>query len=259
MIDRGLQAERLQGAVAADPEHDFLFEAHLGSAAVELVGDVAVFGPVLDYIGVQQVERNAAHHRAPDLGRDLVVSQLHGKRAPVGAALQRDRQVLKVVVLIRFLLPAGGVKVLAKVALLIKQPDAHQGHAQVAGGLQMIAGQHAQAPGENRQAFGDAEFGRKVGNQQALVLPAGAPVPARFAGQIRSQRDLRVVQIGEKGLIAGGGFQLRLADQPQHPHRVVAGGFPEIAIQPAEQLDGVVIPAPPQIVRQRAQPFERGG
>ena len=50
-----------------------------------------------------------------------------------------------------------------------------------------------------------------------------------------------------------------LADQPQHPHRVVVGGLPEVAIQTPEQLDGIVIPRPAQIVRQSSQPFEPGG
>ena len=110
-------------------------------------------GRFCGHVGVQQVERNAAHLRAPDLRGDRAArrsctSTVSG--LPVGAAFQADRQVVKVVVLVGFLLPAGGVEVLAEIALLVEQPDADQRHAQVAGGLQVIAGQHAQAAGENR-------------------------------------------------------------------------------------------------------------
>ena len=36
------------------------------------------------------------------------------------------------------------------------------------------------------------------------------------------------------------------------------GGFPEIAIQAAEKLNGVVVPSPAQVVGQLPEPFERG-
>ena len=72
---------------------------------------------------------------------------------------------MEVVDRIRFLLPSRLVEILAEVTLLIEQPNADQRHAQIAGGLQVVAGQNAQAAGEDRKTFGQAEFGREVCDQ----------------------------------------------------------------------------------------------
>ena len=71
VVDGGVQAHRLQGAHAADAQHDFLPDARVDVAAVELVGDVAVLRQeVFRNVGVEQVERDAADLDLPDLDRE---------------------------------------------------------------------------------------------------------------------------------------------------------------------------------------------
>ena len=62
--------------------------------------------------------------------------------------------------------------------------------------------------------------------------------------------------MGQEGFVFSDQLQLRLVDPAQHQHGVVAGGFPEVAIEAAEELDGVVIPCPAEVVGQQAQSFE---
>ena len=51
---------------------------------------------------------------------------------------------MKVIVFVCLLLPAARVEVLPEIALLVEKPDTHEG-AQVAGRLQMVAGEDAYA------------------------------------------------------------------------------------------------------------------
>ncbi len=75
--DLGVDAERVEGAHAADAQQDLLLEPVLGVAAVEPVGDGAQLGRVLVDVGVEQVQRHAADVGAPHLG-----DERHGRPAP---------------------------------------------------------------------------------------------------------------------------------------------------------------------------------
>ncbi len=57
------------------------------------------------------------------------------------------------------LLPALAGEALAEVAVPVEQADADERDAQVAGGLEVVTGQDAEAAAVLRQGGGDAEFG----------------------------------------------------------------------------------------------------
>ena len=78
VVHRRLQAQRRQRAGAAHAEHDFLADAHLQIAAVELRGDGAVLGVVFGDVGVEQVKVDAPDGELPDLGVDLPARQFDG-------------------------------------------------------------------------------------------------------------------------------------------------------------------------------------
>ena len=74
----GLQAHGLQRAHAADAQHDLLPDARIVVAAVERIGDVAVLRQnVFRDVGIEQVERDAAHVQLPDLDAHVAGGQLH--------------------------------------------------------------------------------------------------------------------------------------------------------------------------------------
>ena len=56
VVHRRLQSQRFQGAIPADAEEDFLFQAHFEVTAVKLVGDDAVLRMVGRKVGIQQEE-----------------------------------------------------------------------------------------------------------------------------------------------------------------------------------------------------------
>ena len=63
----GRDAERLEGADAADPQQHLLAQAVLDVAAVETVGDQLEIVRVLGQVGVEQEQWGAADLRRPDL------------------------------------------------------------------------------------------------------------------------------------------------------------------------------------------------
>src|SRR5262249_24043514 len=59
MVDRDLETERLQDTRPRNSEDNFLFETIGLIAAVEMMSDLAVIGPILIEIGVEQQHRDA--------------------------------------------------------------------------------------------------------------------------------------------------------------------------------------------------------
>ena len=63
--------------------------------------------------------------------------------------------------------------------MAVEEADAHERHAEVAGRLEVVAGQHAEAAGVLRQRLGDAELGGEVGDRaQGRPLPGLEPAVA---------------------------------------------------------------------------------
>ena len=99
---------------------------------------------------------------------------------PSGPPLQQgQRQLVGVEDGVVLLLPAVPGQGLAEVAVPVEQPDADQRDAEVAGRLEMVAGEDAEAAGVLGQGGRDAELGREVGD-------GGGAGPAGWAWYQRS-------------------------------------------------------------------------
>ena len=126
-------------------------------------------GVLLD-VGVEQQQRHAADLGDPDpRGQRLagLAGQADldlGDRAVV-LAQQRERQAVGVEDGVGLLLPAVAGQRLPEVAVPVEQPDADDRHAEVAGGLEVVAGQDAEAAGVLRQHGGDAELRGEVADR----------------------------------------------------------------------------------------------
>ena len=171
-------AVRADGPYAADAEQHLLGEPVVAAAAVQPVGDLALVAAVLLDVGVEQQQRHPADLGHPDLGEQRATGQRHldPDRAVV-VVQQGQRQRIRVEQRIALLLPAGGVQRLPEVALPVEQADADDRHAEVAGRLQVVAGQDPQAAGVLRQHLGDAELGREVADalRRGRVLAPRSP------------------------------------------------------------------------------------
>ena len=103
----------------------------------------------------------------PRPGRTVVrpASGTSIRTGPSSSCSRVSGSALRVEQRVALLLPAGRVQRLAEVALPVEQPDADDRHAEVAGRLQVVAGQDAQAAGVLRQHLGDAELRREVADR----------------------------------------------------------------------------------------------
>ena len=78
------------------------------------------------------------------------------------------------------LLPAVAGEGLAEVAVPVEQSDADERDAEVAGGLEMVAGEDAEAAGVLRQGGGDAELGREVGDRRRAASAPSVAVASWY-------------------------------------------------------------------------------
>src|ERR1039458_2633611 len=164
-----LDAQRLQRAHTTDTDDDFLADAHLAATDIKLARNRAVGRVILVRIGVQQKHRHATYLRQPDAREHVAVREIDANRE-VAAILSEqwlDGQARKIIRRIEMLLPPVGLNLLLEVTMLVKRADADKRDPEVARGLAVIAGKHAEAAGINAQAFVKAEFGREINKRAA--------------------------------------------------------------------------------------------
>ena len=171
---------------------------------------------------------------------------MHG--LPSGVVRRLDRRVGPVQPLVALFLPAVGGDVLMEVALRIHEPDADERHAEVARFLAVIAGEHAEAAGVDRQRLVQRELGGEVGDRLPRELRKAARPPrvARAARRRRARRS-RGRRARRNAGSAAAASSLVARDEPQHPHRVVRGRPPERVVEAPEHLARFGVPAPPQV------------
>ncbi len=133
--------QRAQRPHAADPEHDLLAQAAIRLGHVQAIGDGAQVGRIGFEVGVEQEQRHAADLRPPDADPHLAVADGRVHLHPFDPA---HREVLAAVFEIHFDLAAVGIDLLAPEALLVEEAHRDERQAQVAGGLQVIAGEDAE-------------------------------------------------------------------------------------------------------------------
>jgi hypothetical protein len=147
-----------------------------------------------------------------------------------------------------FLLPAGGVEVLAKISFLVEQANGDEWESQIAGGFEVIAGEYAQASGKDGEAFGDAKFQGKVGDEHVGDVAVFSLEPGALAGEVGVEALGDAVKMGEEGIVAGSGFEDGLFDAAEQSHWIAARGFPQVAIKAAKKINGGMVPGPAEIV-----------
>ncbi len=94
----------------------------------------------------------------------------------------------------RFFLPALGRDVLVEVALRVHEADADERHAEVARLLAVVAGEHAQPAGVDRQRLVQGELGGEVRDR---LRPTSGNVRAHHV----SARAARGVELGERVVV----------------------------------------------------------
>ena len=146
--DGGLDAAGSERLDAADAQQDLLAQAVLAVATVEPVGDRALGRGVCLHVGVEQQQLDPADVDAPEPGVQSTARQSHGDehRRPAGGEHRRHRQSRGVELDELLLLRAARGQQLAEVAVAVEEADADDRHAQVAGRLEVVAGEDAEPP-----------------------------------------------------------------------------------------------------------------
>ena len=158
-----------------------------------------------------------------------------------------------------FLLPAVAIEPLAEISLAIKQSDADQRNAEVGSALDVIAGEDAQAAGINRQRFVQAELGGEIGDRPRPQDAGMLRAPGAVRLQIFPLAAVGVVDAAVQHELAGAAFDAgKRKFRASSDTGLWLSCAPAHRIEIAKQAGGVVVPAPPEIARQRPQAFLRG-
>ena len=244
-----------QRAHATDTEEQLLAQAVLAVAAVEAVGHVAVvLGVALD-VGVQEQQRHPADAGDPDLRQQIgAVRERDRDQRPraVLLAQQRDRQAVGVEDRVGLLLPALTGQRLLEVAVPVEQPDAGDRDAEVAGGLEVVAGEDAEAAGVLREDGGDAELRGEVGHG-AGPLGRLAPLEPAVAGQVALEVGAGLAEPLEEGGVAGQLLEPGPADRSQQGDGVAPRRLPEHRVDGREDVLRLRVPGPPEVAGQVPQ------
>src|SRR5439155_1463586 len=85
----------------------------------------------------------------------------------------------------------------------VKEPDADERHAELGRRLQVVAGEHAEPAGVDRQALVERELHGEVGDEE--VATERLLVPPRGRPELRLERPLRLVDAPDERLVLGSG------------------------------------------------------
>ena len=255
--------ERPQRLDPADAEQQLLAQPVLGVAAVEAVGHVDVLLAVALHVGVEHEQRHASDPRHPDPGQQVRAAGHRdgdGRGLPGGLAQHRDRELVGVEHGVGLLLPALAGERLLEVTVSVEQADADDRDAEVAGGLEVVAGQDAEATGVLRQHRRDPELRGEVADRpwHAGVGRSSAlepPVPRQVGVQVRHG----LVEQGPEGLVRGQRREALPADRTQQAHGVAPGLLPQVGVDGGEHVLGRRVPGPAQVERQVAERRQLGG
>ena len=168
-----------------------------------------------------------------------------------------DRQRAGIVVRIGLLLPAPGIDDLPEISFLEQEADADRRHPEIAGGLQIVAGQHSEAAGVKRQRGAEPELHAEIGDaaQRGAGIACGEPAGHSEIGVARLDQKL---QLGGETRVGGEGAELALGrilqDRPG-----VARLRPGIGVDPLPQRVRLMTPGPAQIDGKTGERGERFG
>ena len=250
VADIGFQPHCDEGAEATDGEEEFLADPVFMSPTVKPGGDFEEFRRVFGDIGVQQNQGDAADLEIPDAGMQFALGEHDADLHQLTICFPGPfhGKVLDFRVRVDFLLPAILIEALFEVPLVIKQANANEGHRQIGGGFQVVAGQNAEAPGGEADVFVEAEFQGKISDQ------------TMFGVRVRSGAFLKPAlefgQLFEESRVFRHRFKGGLRDFAQESERILSGMAPCRRINAAEKIQGVLIPAPPGIPGQYFQKSE---
>ena len=253
MTDLGLEPEGTQKPPPADPQQEFLAQAQLGAAPVQLAGDAADGRWIGRVVTVQQVEHDPPDLNLPGPEPDRIPRQLDREPEPFAARTpdRGDRELGWLVVGIELLLAPIGGDHLPEVPLLIEKAYADHRHREVARRLELIPGHVPEAARIDGQRLAQGELHAEIGHAAQGRLGVVLREPRRrvevFAPLCEEALDPlpKARARDERPDPRGRGS---LENEPR-----VMGEGPELGIELTPELVAAVIPRPAKIEREFLQ------
>ena len=181
--------------------------------------------------------------------------QLDANLGAVGIQCQHERSAARIDRRVVGDLLAAAVDALMKIALPIQQADRHERQAQIARGLAVIAGEHAQAARVDREALVPAVLGAEIGDQVPALEPiVGGELRTEVVVERRHDPPIRV----REARVGGRVLENALVDGTQEQARAALDLAPQRGVERAEQLTELGIPAEPKVLGEIVEPLQRG-
>ncbi len=244
VIHARFESEGRERPKTADAQHDFLPNARVVVAAVELVGNGAIFRTeIFRDVGIEENQAHPAHIQQPDFDLDRAIGEIYldANFPVVRVGCGQNRECIEVTGGIAFLLPAIGIQILPKVAVLIQKRHADERKVEVARRFQVVAGEDAEAAGINRKALGQTVFRGEVGDEFS-TFATGRPL---HVGVIALTCQVVLVYVTRVG---GGSLERGLRNPIEHYDRVITSLFPDGWVQAAEESANDRFPTPDDVV-----------
>src|ERR1700730_17397949 len=149
----GLQAESSQESPTANAEDLLLLQSQVPTASVEFTGNPAMRWDIRRIVRVQQIQLRPANLHLPGANPELGPREIDCEAQPFPVCLTQrfDRQLAGIVERIESLLLSLRVDFLSKITLLIEQAHTDDGDSEIAGCLELIAGNVSKPARINRQ------------------------------------------------------------------------------------------------------------
>jgi hypothetical protein len=202
------------------------------------------------------LEGHASHLSAPELcvTSCTVEVDLDPQRQSIVVQEELQRHRVGIERRIELLLPPVRRQALPEVPLAVEESHSDERDPQVAGGLEVVAGQDPEAPRIDRQGLAHAELGREVSDRLDLLVapPAPALVPTRLlhvAAEVLLDRGEEAHEWAVLGQLA----EALLRHHAEQAHGVVSRRLPGGRVDPAEELDTLVVPGPAKVHGQAAK------
>ena len=249
VIDARRDAQGRQGADAAHARHELLPDADAVVAAVQPSGELAVLGAVAGHVAIEQVQLHPPHAHQPDFGQQTSRAgvDLHGDRLAFAVPSGLHRQVLDLGVQVFFLLIALLVEVLLEITLIVEQSAGDQRNAQGTGTLDVVAGQHAQTAGVNRNGLVYPELEGKIGHGPRAEHARVGAAPGRNLAHVFLQPPIGLVDAAVKDHFGRPHFQSLGRELGEQGDGIMVQLPPANGVEVAEEIDHLVVPTPPQI------------
>src|ERR1700677_62026 len=226
--------------------------AHTAVASVQARSHLPVFGSIAFDVRIQKKQLTTTHFHAPYLSVDWTMAgiDLHHHGSAVLANGCFHRQLIDVGLEILFMLPAIGVKALAKISLPIKQTNSDERNPEIGSALDMIAGQNSKSSGVDGQRFVNAKFSGEIGYRTGPQYTGVAGAPGALRILILAQATIRIVDTAVQNKFRGPRFEVSQRILVQQGDGTVIELPPTQRIEIAKQGRRIVIPAPPHVTRQ---------